>query len=125
MKSHYVQERIQAHLEAANLNTDEIIGTMVSQMRGDLADVLPENPILKAAKKRGISTSRRVKTKQRLIKQPNGKLKRVVDTEVELYSAQAAVKTFSVYLECESATASAKGFSRLRVRITTRSTSDQ
>jgi hypothetical protein len=49
------QATIQARIAIAQIQTDEIIGVLVSHMRGDIADFFPEDDFLQEAKKRGIS----------------------------------------------------------------------
>ena len=40
---------------AANVTAAEVIGTLASQLRADIADILPENEIVKKARARGVS----------------------------------------------------------------------
>lgn len=91
-----IQKRIQARLRDANVRPKEVLGTLVSQMRGDIADVLPESDILQRAQEKGIShLIRKVKVKQKLI--PNGEGEPIVetDTEIEMYSSQKAAEVLS------------------------------
>jgi hypothetical protein len=49
----------------AALNTNEIIGTLVQQMRFDLADLFPESDFLQRAKELGVShLIKKVKVRQ-------------------------------------------------------------
>jgi hypothetical protein len=41
------------------VQTNEVIGTLVSHLRADLGDILPDNPIVKQAKAVGLSHLRR------------------------------------------------------------------
>jgi phage terminase small subunit len=50
-----VQARIQERIRESQVNTNEIIGTLVSHMRGDLAEVVPNDEFLKEAKRNGVS----------------------------------------------------------------------
>lgn len=40
---------------AANVTAAEVIGLLASQLRADIADVLPDEPIVMAARERGVS----------------------------------------------------------------------
>lgn len=84
-----IQQRIQARLEDSRLQTNEVIGTLASHMRSDIAEILPENEILKQAKKAGLShLIKKMKTIERYTKDGE----RVVTHEFEMYSAQEAAK---------------------------------
>ena len=50
-----IQERVRARVAEAGVQANEVIGTLVSHMRADLADIDPEHPLLKRAKAAGIS----------------------------------------------------------------------
>ncbi len=50
-----IQERIAERMQEARIHTDEVIGTLVSHLRADLGDILPDNPIVKQAKAVGLS----------------------------------------------------------------------
>lgn len=49
-----IEARQKAAIEAAQIHTDEITGTLVQMARGSIADVLPTNKLLKKARKRGV-----------------------------------------------------------------------
>lgn len=86
-----ILKRIQERRDEAHVETKEIIGTLTSQMRGDLADLFPDDEFLKKARDRGVShLIRRYRRRERLI--PNGRAKpiREVLTEVELHDSQSA-----------------------------------
>lgn len=84
-----IQERIQKRIEEAKVQTNEVIGTLVSHMRGDLAEVLPDNEFLSRAKAAGLShLVKKVKTTERYTKDGE----RIVTHEFEMYSAQEAAK---------------------------------
>jgi hypothetical protein len=89
-----VRAHIEARLNDARIKNNEILGTLASHMRGDLADIFPNNPILKAAKESGHShLIRKLKQRERFIPQEKGKPPiREVDTEVELHDAHSAAK---------------------------------
>jgi len=69
-------------------------------MNGDLADILPENDILKAAKENGVSKLiKKIKVRERFIPCGEGKEPiREVLTEIEVYDAQGAAKHLSSLL---------------------------
>ena len=85
-----IQERVRARVAEAGVQTNEVIGTLVSQMRADIAEILPDNPIVAAASARGVSHW----IKKLTVKEYYDKSKDAVVTEttVELHSSQAAAK---------------------------------
>ncbi len=85
-----IQERVRARVAEAGVQTNEVIGTLVSHMRADLADVYPEHPLLKRAKAAGVSHWIRKLT----VKEYFDKSKQAVVTEttVELHNSQTAAK---------------------------------
>jgi len=89
-----VKAHIQARLDDARIKNNEILGTLASHMRADLADIFPENKILKAAKLSGHShLIRKLKQRERWIPQEDGKPPiREVDTEIEIHDAKDAAK---------------------------------
>jgi phage terminase small subunit len=50
-----IQERIQARIREAQIDTNEIIGTLVSHMRGNFADLLPRDAFIQEAHENGAS----------------------------------------------------------------------
>lgn len=84
-----IQERIQARIEDAKVQTNEVIGTLASHMRADIAEILPDNEVLRKAKKAGLShLIKKMKTIERYTKDGE----RIVTHEFEMYSAQEAAK---------------------------------
>lgn len=84
-----IQERIKERLDDAKLQTNEVIGTLASQMRADMAEILPDNEILQQARERGLShLIKKMKTTERYTKDGE----RIVTHEFEMYSAQEAAK---------------------------------
>lgn len=84
-----IQQRIQARLEDAKVQTNEVIGTLASHMRADIAEILPDNEVLKRAKRAGLShLIKKMKTTERFTKDGE----RIVTHEFEMYSAQEAAK---------------------------------
>jgi phage terminase small subunit len=98
-----IQERVRARVAEAGVQTNEVIGTLVSHMRADLADVYPEHPLLKRAKAAGISHWIRKLT----IKEYFDKSKQatVTETSVELHNAQTAAKQLCAVMGLEVAAA--------------------
>jgi phage terminase small subunit len=90
-----IRERIQARIEDAKVETNEVIGTLASHMRGDLADVVPEDEILQRAKEAGVShLIKKLKVTTRYISNGPGKEPdKEVKHEFEMYSAQEAAKS--------------------------------
>jgi len=89
-----VQAHIQARLDDASIKNSEILGTLASHMRADLADIFPENKVLREAKLSGNShLIRKIKQKERFIPQADGRPPiREVDTEIEIHDSQSAAK---------------------------------
>jgi hypothetical protein len=89
-----VQERIAARQAEAKVETNEIIGTLASQMRADLADILPKDEIMQRAKEAGVShLIKKLRIKTRFISNgPGKKPDKEVTHEIEMYSAQEAAK---------------------------------
>jgi hypothetical protein len=98
-----IQERVRARVAEAGVQTNEVIGTLVSHMRADLADVYPEHPLLKRAKAAGVSHWIRKLT----VKEYFDKSKQAVVTEtsVELHNAQTAAKQLCAVMGLEVAAA--------------------
>jgi hypothetical protein len=85
-----IQERVRARVAEAGVQTNEVIGTLVSHIRADLADVYPEHPLLKRAKAAGISHwIRKLTVKEYFDK---SKQATVTETTVELHNSQTAAK---------------------------------
>jgi hypothetical protein len=94
MQSPTIKECIRARVKAAQLETDEIIGTLVQYMRFDLADLFPDDPLLQRAKQLGISQNiKKIRRRPVLIGYDNGQ-NPVVDHEIEVeaYNALDAAK---------------------------------
>jgi len=89
-----IKARIAARLDDARIKNNEILGTLASHMRADLADIFPDNEILRAAKRAGYShLIRKLKQRERFIPTEAGKPPiREVITEIEIHDSQAAAK---------------------------------
>jgi nucleotide-binding universal stress UspA family protein len=85
-----IEARVTQRMIDAKIHTDEVIGTLASQMRGDIADVLPDNEIIKRARERGVSHLIKKLTVKRYYPK-NGDT--VETTTVEMYSSQEAART--------------------------------
>lgn len=84
---------------AANVTAVEVIGTLASQMRADIADILPDDPIVEAARKRGVShliQSIKIKT----ITRQNGDEERNV--EIKMVDASKAAVQLSKLMGLEA-----------------------
>jgi len=93
IKSLYTKEQIQECLRAIHLDCREVIGTLVSHMRVDLADFLPESEILRRAREKGIShLIKKLKTRTRLVPQKKGKAIQEQVIDIEVYSSLEAIK---------------------------------
>lgn len=86
--------RIEEHIKMAAIQTEEIIGGVVSESRMDIADLFPDDEMLQRAKAMGISHNIR-KLKRRPIFagfDPKGTPIWNYELEVEVYSAHEARK---------------------------------
>jgi hypothetical protein len=84
---------------AANVTAAEVIGTLASQMRADIADLLPDEEIVVAARKRGVShliQSIKIKKIHRL----NGEVE--VQTELKVVDAGKAAIQLSKLMGLET-----------------------
>jgi hypothetical protein len=98
-----IQERVRARVAEAGVQTNEVIGTLVSHMRADLADVYPEHPLLKRAKAAGVSHwIRKLTVKEYFDK---SKQATVTETTVELHNSQTAAKQLCAVMGLEVAAA--------------------
>jgi hypothetical protein len=89
-----MRERFRSRVKDAGLDVNEITGTLVQHMRGDLADVFPESPVLQRAKEKGIShLIKKVKARQIVAGiDEDGSPIMGWEHEIEMYSAQEAAK---------------------------------
>jgi hypothetical protein len=96
-----IQERVRARVAESRVQTDEVIGTLVSQMRADIAEILPDNPIVAAASARGVSHW----IKKLIVKEYYDKRKDAVvkETTIELHSSQAAAKQLCTIMGLDTA----------------------
>lgn len=89
-----IQERIQARIRDAQIDTNEIVGTLVSQMRGDFGDILPEDAFIQQVKASGHShLLKEVEITEKQIPAAEGKpliLERKY--KIKIHDAQAAAK---------------------------------
>jgi len=99
----YIRRRIAERMQEARIHTDEVIGTLVSHLRADLGDILPDNPIVKQAKAVGLShLIRKVVVKEYFDK---SKQAVVTETIVELHNSQTAAKQLCAVMGLEVAAA--------------------
>lgn len=101
---------------AANVTAAEVIGLLASQLRADIADVLPDEPIVIAARERGVSHLIR-KIKVRTITRPDGDEEKTV--ELEMVDAGKAAAQLSKLMGLE-----ARDDSRERARSAIRALMD-
>jgi phage terminase small subunit len=100
-----VQERIRERIREANLNPQEIIGTLVSHMRGDLADILPEHKILKAARDAGVShLIKEIEVTEHELPCAEGEKPIIeVKTKIKIHDSQSAAKHLTTVFGLEKA----------------------
>lgn len=82
-----VQKMIATRRAQANVETNEIIGTLVSHMRGDLYDIFPNSEILAEARKNGVShLVTQIEVEERYIPSPDedGEPIKVVKTKLRI-----------------------------------------
>lgn len=86
------QEFLAQHQEiignCVNVTAAEILGRLVSHSRADIGEILPDVPIVQAAKKAGVSHWIK-KVRQRTIKRANGETEEII--EVEIHDAGKAL----------------------------------
>jgi hypothetical protein len=95
-----IEER-QADLAAVVMaGTTEVVGILLRQARADMADLMPNEPILQEARRNGVSRQiKKIKIKETVRKveseESEGEEEEVIDRhiEIETYSSQEAAKT--------------------------------
>lgn len=78
---------------AADITAHELIGLFVTQARADMADILPDNPIVKEARLRGVShLIKKIEVIEEIERKPNGTTGTVLKrrTKIELVDASKA-----------------------------------
>jgi phage terminase small subunit len=98
-----IERRRESRMAEANIHANEVLGTLVSHLRADLGDILPDNPIVKQAKAVGLShLLRKVTVKEYFDK---SKQATVTETTVELHNSQTAAKQLCAVMGLEVAAA--------------------
>ena len=90
-----IQEYIKARMMDAKVSTDEIVGTLVTKMRGDVSMLLNDQGEfdLALAKQRKLThLIKRYKTKTRYIPVKDSEPQKEITVELELYDSQMAAK---------------------------------
>jgi phage terminase small subunit len=95
-----VQERIQARIREAQINTNEVVGTLVSHMRGDFGDILLKDKFVQEVRALGLShllkeveVTERILRREVLIEgedEPQDVLERKY--KIKIHDSQAAAK---------------------------------
>ncbi len=100
-----VRERINARINESQVHTDEVIGTLVSQMRSDIGDFMPDDPVVSRAKELGLShLIKKLTVKSYWDRSLNdGEGARVTETTIELHSSQAAAKQLCTIMGLDTA----------------------
>jgi hypothetical protein len=99
--------------DEAQLDTDEIIGTLVSHMRADVGDLLGDDgtPDLARAIENGAThIIKKIKICKRLIPTENGEPVQEVTYEIVLHDAQAAARQLARLLQLEERARKAEEF---------------
>lgn len=99
-----IKKRVEARLAESQVSANEVIGTLVSQMRADITEILTPGGHLDIEMIRGKSLGhllRKIKTRRYVENRGEDDEVEVEITEVELYDAQAAAaqlcKIFGLY----------------------------
>lgn len=89
---------------AADLTAAEVIGTLASHLRADIADVFPDDPIIKAAKDAGVSHLIRDFEVIETIKRVKGKPDDVLErrTKIKMVDAGKAAQQLAKLMGLES-----------------------
>jgi hypothetical protein len=89
-----VQERIAARIRDAEINTNEVIGTLVSHMRGDFGDMFPDDPFFQRLKENGLShLVKEVETTRHLLPgEDEESAVTEVKRKIKIHNSQAAAK---------------------------------
>jgi phage terminase small subunit len=98
------QTRIDVRIKEAQIDTNEVIGTLVSHMRADLADICPKDAFLKAARENGVShLIKELEISERVIKgesltEGDERAEDVLERKykIKVHDAQSAAKQLSV-----------------------------
>jgi len=109
----YLAERQTALTEALTTSAAEIISVLVAHLRADIADVMPDEPLLRQARKNGVSRLvKKIKIKETVKRVKSGESaggegeaeEEIIDrhVELELYSAQEAAKTLAKIFDVDS-----------------------
>jgi phage terminase small subunit len=98
-----IRGRIRERVSEAQVEANEVIGTLASHMRADIGEIMPDNPVVRQAKAVGLSHLIRKVT----VKEYFDKTKQAVVTEttVELHNAQTAAKQLCAIMGLEVAAA--------------------
>jgi phage terminase small subunit len=98
-----IRGRIRERVSEAQVEANEVIGTLASHMRADIGDVMPDNPVVRQAKAVGLShLIRKVVVKEYFDK---SKQAVVTETTVELHNSQTAAKQLCAVMGLEVAAA--------------------
>jgi phage terminase small subunit len=99
-----VERRKQQFAAAADAQITELFGLLMQHSRVDMADILPNVPLVQAAKKAGFShLIKKVKYQERILRSNDPKIKDIVETrtEVEVVDAQKACALLGKWLNVE------------------------
>ncbi len=98
-----IRGRIRERVSEAQVEANEVIGTLASHMRADIGEIMPDNPVVRQAKAVGLShLIRKVVVKEYFDK---SKQAVVTETSVELHNAQTAAKQLCAIMGLEVAAA--------------------
>jgi hypothetical protein len=98
-----IRGRIRERVSEAQVEANEVIGTLASHMRADIGEIMPDNPVVRQAKAVGLShLIRKVVVKEYFDK---SKQAVVTETTVELHNSQTAAKQLCAIMGLEVAAA--------------------
>ncbi len=100
-----VLERIKELSSHSNVRVPEIVGTLASHMRADMADFFPDNAVVKRAREMGVShLIREIEIDERLIPSlTSAEPIRLVRTKLKLHDSQRAAQVLGKYKGLEQA----------------------
>src|SRR5258708_4814200 len=108
-----IKARIKSRIDQAQLDTDEIIGTLVSHMRADVGDLLGDDgtpDLVRALENGATHIIKKIKICKRLIPTKDGEPVQEVTYEIVLHDAQAAARQLARLLQLEERARKAEEF---------------
>jgi hypothetical protein len=104
----HIMKQINQRIADSGVSGPEVLGTLASQMRADMGELMPDNPIVARAKEKGVShwIKKLIVKKRSWYDKERQATVHEEESQVELYSAFTAAKQLSVILGLEKLPAS-------------------